>query len=385
MCGPDWAHSNSLINGNLPSQEVIGNILFWPGFSRNLLLATKQVEGTLVTFKDKIKRVERDLWKEYQSLEHTLEVRTKKLERIEQSWEQMKLRQVEWEATAHTHSHGSRTPKSGKTPELSKLKGENRLLKADLQLLQLQQQRSHYRRESRGSLLSNAVSQDGAAPGSADGAANGGPGLPPRSSSMRRTMNPGLERHHTTNIVEHLANFNHSSDLQSLRSNSMSSRASGFVSHQDRERGLMIPTGPMMLPTNGNFSVPPREPAPHPPGPPSTASGSDLGSMVTGTSGPGQEKWIHRLRELERRLKAEREARLQDRTSMRKRLEERDAVNEELRNELGRERVRRSMDSPVNERDGFPACLEQEQRDGGVAELDGGPEEENTPVPVRQR
>ena len=374
MCGPDWAHNNSLINGNLPSQEVIGNMLFWPGFSRNLLVAAKQVEGILSTFKDKIKRVERELYKEYQSLEHTLDVRTKKLERIEQSWEQMKMKQIEWESQLPNHSHGSRTPRSGKTPEMSKLKGENRLLKAELQLLQQQQQRSHYRQESRGSMLSSAMSMNDAATiASTDGAANGGGlGLPPRSSSMRRGKNPPLERHHTTNIVEHLANVNPSPDLYSLRSNSISSRTSGFVNQHERgERGLMIPTGPMMAPSNGNFSAPPREPAPHPLGPASAASNSDLASMVSvGTSGPGQEKWIHRLRELERRLKAEREARLQDRTSMRKRLEERDAVNEELRNELGRERVRQSLDG-----EGFEGENQQytEEQQGEVdADEEGG-------------
>lgn len=388
MCGPDWTHNNSLINGNLPSQEVIGNMLFWPGFSRNLLLAAKQVEGTLVTFKDRIKRVERDMWKEYQALEHTLELRTKKLERVEQAWDQVKLKQVEWEAQMSTPPHGSRTPKSSKTPELSKLKGENRLLKAELQLLQQQHQRSHLRRESKGSMLSNALSNEGTA-ASGDGTANDRPGLPPRSSSMRRTKVPGLERSHTSNIVEHLANFNHSPDSNSMRTNSISSRNSGLVSHHDRgerERGLMIPAGPMMVPSNGNFSIPPpREPAPHPPGPLSQASTSDLGSMVSvGTSGPGQEKWIHRLRELERRLKAEREARLQDRTSMRKRLEERDAVNEELRNELGRERVRRSIDSPVAERERFPPYVDPEPH-GHVAELEGEEQEERTPVPERRQ
>ncbi|RMZ82226.1 hypothetical protein DV738_g1912, partial [Chaetothyriales sp. CBS 135597] len=92
MCGPDWAHNNSLINGNLPSQEVVGNMLFWPGFSRNLLLAAKQVEGTINAFRDKIKRVDRELYKDYQNLEHILDLRLKKLERIEASWEQMKLK-----------------------------------------------------------------------------------------------------------------------------------------------------------------------------------------------------------------------------------------------------------------------------------------------------
>lgn len=47
------------------------------------------------------------------------------------------------------------------------------------------------------------------------------------------------------------------------------------------------------------------------------------------------------MRELERRLKAEREARLLDRSGARKRLEEGRMENEELKMELERERVRR--------------------------------------------
>ncbi len=129
---------------------------------------------------------------------------------------------------------------------------------------------------------------------------------------------------------------------ESLRSNSISSRNSAYT-QSERDRGLMIPAGPFNAPANGNFSLPPPREAP--PAPPSTASGSDIASITTAVSagGPGQEKWIHRLRELERRLKAEREARLLDRSGARKRLEERDAVNEELRRELERERVRKSI------------------------------------------
>lgn len=55
----------------------------------------------------------------------------------------------------------------------------------------------------------------------------------------------------------------------------------------------------------------------------------------------GDEKWIHRLHELERRLKSEREGRLLDRSGARKRLEERDAENQKLRDQLSRERTRR--------------------------------------------
>ncbi|KIX07642.1 uncharacterized protein Z518_02295 [Rhinocladiella mackenziei CBS 650.93] len=343
MCGPDWAHNNSLINGNLPSQEVIGNMLFWPGFSRNLLLAAKQVEGTLSTFKDKIKRVERELYKEYQALEQTLEVRTRKLERIEESWEKMKLKMSDMETRMHS-DHGSRTPKSSRTPEISKLKGENRLLKAELQLLQQQQvhhslQHRRDRNESRASGYSSILSNDG--PGQApDAALNGAVGVPARSSSMRRNRAMELQRHHSTGVVEHLANMN--GDVTSMRSNSISSRNSAYT-QGERDRGLMIPAGPFNAPANGNFPLPPPREAP--PAPPSTASGSDIASITTAVSGQGQEKWIHRLRELERRLKAEREARLLDRSGARKRLEERDAVNEELRRELERERVRKSVEA----------------------------------------
>ena len=150
----------------------------------------------------------------------------------------------------------------------------------------------------------------------------------------------------------------------SMRSNSISSRNSAYT-QGERDRGLMIPAGPFNAPANGNFPLPPPREAP--PAPPSTASGSDIASITTAVSvtGQGQEKWIHRLRELERRLKAEREARLLDRSGARKRLEERDAVNEELRRELERERVRKSVESGDPSLQPFPAG------EAHAADLDG--------------
>jgi len=64
------------------------------------------------------------------------------------------------------------------------------------------------------------------------------------------------------------------------------------------------------------------------------------GSTVAGSDPNQDRRWIERLRELERRLKAEREARLLDRSGARKRLKERDAENEELRAALERARTR---------------------------------------------
>ncbi|KAI1264530.1 hypothetical protein F5Y18DRAFT_83372 [Xylariaceae sp. FL1019] len=82
LCGSDWAHDNRLINGRaLPSVESISTML--PGFSKNLLAAIKTIESMLGGFQSRIKSVERDLWKEYQTVESTLEARTKKLDRLE--------------------------------------------------------------------------------------------------------------------------------------------------------------------------------------------------------------------------------------------------------------------------------------------------------------
>lgn len=82
LCGTDWAHDNSLINGRaLPSLETVNTML--PGFSKNLLAAVKTIELMFTNSQSKIKDVERDLWREYQTLESHLEQRTKKLDRLE--------------------------------------------------------------------------------------------------------------------------------------------------------------------------------------------------------------------------------------------------------------------------------------------------------------
>ena len=82
LCGTDWAHNNSLINGRaLPSLEAVTNML--PGFSKNLLAAVKTIETLVGDFKSRIRSVEKDLWKEYQTLESNLELRTKRLDRLE--------------------------------------------------------------------------------------------------------------------------------------------------------------------------------------------------------------------------------------------------------------------------------------------------------------
>lgn len=277
ICGPDWAHSNSLINGNLPSQEVIGNILFWPGFSRNLILAVKTVEGVISGFKTRIRSIEHDLTKQYQNLENSFAQRARRLERVEEAVKNLR------------NGRGY----SSSTSEVAKLRGENRLLKAEINLLQ-----SNSRTHGSASAAAAAVMASG-----------------PRSPSLASSADPerSLARHHST---------------------------SGTSEKPRPERGLTRSSTGLPQPSHSSSS--------------STLTNNAGAVMPRSRSGAGgwdgsDEKWIHRLHELEKRLKAEREGRLLDRSGARKRLEERDAENQRLRDQLQRERVRRGPSGTITD------------------------------------
>lgn len=283
MCGPDWAHSNSLIQGNLPSQEVIGNILFWPSFVKNLLLAVKTVQTELGSFRDRIKNVEQDLWKEYQELETNVEHKGSRIERLEEL--------VRSKAPL---------PSSGPTsPDVNKLRGENRLLKAEVNLLH-----AHNRNRSNASDASagtSGVSVPNSRPARPFG------GITPRGSSTNgrasAQMAASLIRHNSTSAVETLS--------------------------------------------------------------PTTGTSSDAGGSNTGDD---RDKWLYRLREMEKRLKQEREARLMDRSGARKRLEERNAENEELRQELEREKQRRQLERKAS---GAGKSVRGERDDENAQQISG--------------
>jgi hypothetical protein len=243
LCGTDWAHKNSLVNGRcLPSLDVVASQL--PGFSKNLLAAVTAIEGLVGGFKSRLRTVERDLWKEYQTLEHTLDTRLKKLDRLE--------------ALVST----GRDMSSTTATELAKLKAQNRLLKAELTILQKQDTAT---RSSRMTSEQKVLSPS-----------------PPAPREVGRTVSSAtsLMRHNSASVVETL------------------------------ER----------------------------------ATGSAAGYTSGTPADPNEQKWLHRLRELERRLKLERELRILDRTGARKRLEEEVAENEELRSELEREKVRKGFE-----------------------------------------
>jgi len=249
ICGQDWQHQNNLVNNHLPTLDVVANSSMLPSFTRNLLNAVKNIEGTVISFQARIRTIERDLWTEYQSLEHTLDARIKKLDRLE--------------STVQSHRiSGTFTA----APEIAKLRGENRLLKSELATLQKQEM--HAKHLSRASNHQSSTSIDRSAPP------------------------PTLARHHSSSAVEHLSN------------------------------AMAHPTTPPRSSSRQN-------------------SMSSQQQVASAPIEPTQQRWIHRLRELERRLKAEREARLLDRSGARRRLEEGAEENKRLRAEIERERVRR--------------------------------------------
>lgn len=261
MCGSDWQHHNALINNHVPTLEVVSSQL--PAFSNNLLSAIITVEGLLLGFSGKIKTIERDLWKEYQSLETSLDTKTRKLDKLE--------------ATVHANRVSGTFSAA---PEIAKLRGENRLLKSEIANLQKQEVQARNLRA-----LSSSKSTIGSNNNNNTNANLSAPA-------------PTLARHYSSSAVEHITQPHFG------RSASSSTTATlGTIPQSKEVQPSPLPSQPIE---------------------------------------PSQQRWIHRLRELERRLKAEREARLLDRTAARKRLEEGVSVNEQLRGELERERGRKT-------------------------------------------
>ena len=251
LCGAEWSRGHSLVNGELPSLELIQKNLV--GFNKNIILAVKTVEGIIGGFRQRIRTMEKDLLRDYQTLEHTLDVRIKRLDQLEKM------------ALAQRQSIGRPSTIRGgmvelNTQELNKLRNENKTLRTEVQMLRAI------------TTTTQTVTESNTRSGSRAGSP---------SSSKRASMAQTLLRHHSSSAVEATQN------------------------QPDHPYPQSVPLA------------------------------------------PSEQKWIHRLKELERRLKAEREARLLDRSGARKRLEQKAEENADLRAELERERDRKAAEDSI--------------------------------------
>lgn len=235
------------------------------GFQKNMLCGVKTIESIVAGFKTRCRGVERDLWKEYQVVENALESRTRRLERLENL------------------IRGGIGEQSGMRTEVAKLRTENRLLKAELNVVKNEQQAA-----------ATAVS----------------PGLH-RSKTMTASSSAATTT--TTTTTERKHRHRHRSERETETKSEPGEKADS----NNAVVASAVPPG-MLARTASSASAPPH-----------ISDGQDV----------SEKRWILRLRELEKRLKAEREARLLDRSAAKKKVDEARGQREELKAELERERV----------------------------------------------
>lgn len=261
LCGREWTNNNALIDRQvLPSLEVIANRL--PGFSKNLLAAVKAIEGIVGGFQSKVKAVERDLTRDYQNLENNLEVRVKKLDRLETM-------------VRNTIASGpmSREDKSNRMMKLEEYCRQLKVENATLRTANDVRARSSYH--------------------TAESLLPGDPGSP--SPSVPRGP---LDRDRTRSA------------------HSKSSRTT-TMTRANTSSGIPVSTS-----ASSNMDI--------------ALSDENLGSNLTSNN---DNRWLFRLRDMEYKLKMEREGRNQDRQAARQRLSGLETENRGLR-----DRVRRVAD-----------------------------------------
>ncbi|KAH8668943.1 hypothetical protein BX600DRAFT_379632 [Xylariales sp. PMI_506] len=261
LCGSDWAHNNSLINGRaLPSLDSVSTML--PGFTKNLLAAIKAIEGIIGGFQGRIKTVEKDLWKEYQTLESSLDIRAKKLDRLEA-----------------IVRHGVAAGDFNTTAKISQLEAACRALKIENATLM---RANDAKTRAVGGYFDHPTNDRGVAVDAED-AGSPAPHIP-----------TGPIRNVSTSVQ--------------LQTTTESERATTSSSAQQEA----APPG-----TGRSVSV-------------------NLGSIGGGGGPEADNKWMFRLRELEYKLKQEREARNMDRAAARQRIADGEREKDELVAELVR-------------------------------------------------
>lgn len=259
LCGREWINGNALVDRQVvPSVEVIASRL--PGFSKNLLSAIKTIETIFGSLQSKIKSVERDLHREYQALENNLEVRTKKLDRLE--------------AMVRNSASSGSAASQDMQGRMQRLEDAYRQLKVENTTLRTAQEvRSRVAKSNaEGALAYERTS------GSPSPAIPRGPGDRDRSRSSR----PGQER---------------------------GGRSAG---------------------TNTGSGIP---------GPSAAAGVGGMDVALAGEAGGpsnNDNRWLLRLRDMEYKLKMEREGRNQDRQAARQRLGGLELENRDLRDRARR-------------------------------------------------
>ncbi|KAK4150996.1 hypothetical protein C8A00DRAFT_17547 [Chaetomidium leptoderma] len=360
LCGTDWAHDNSLINGRaLPSLEAVTTML--PGFSKNLLAAIKTIETMVGSFQSKVKSVERDLWKEYQTLENHLDQRSKKVERLEAI---VRNGITTGQLSPHTHSLAEAQARVARVEDAYRqLKVENHTLRAAAEA------RRAAHAEQNG-LESPVGSPSPSVPTGPKAKASAS--KIPKSGSRSALGRPASASTPTRSTSQHYHYQQQHSSRQSLAPDETQlSRSRGGSPATPSRRGddatedddtITLPTQQQQQPSqqqqpqnqergrgrdrgsNNNNNNPPPSTSTAVSTTTTTSTSATNNTGGGGGGGGGMDtKWMLRLRDLEYKLKAEREGRIMDRGEAMKRINASEDENAALREGLERERERRRV------------------------------------------
>jgi chromosome segregation ATPase len=308
LCGNEWAEHHDSINGEVTSVDAISRSL--PGFQRNIFDAIKMIESLIFSFKSDIRNVEKDLRRDYQTLEQNLDARVKRMDFLERSVKEAQAKietQAQESAQLRSQQNMNRTT-TRTTEEITRLKQEVKVLKTEIRFHKSSTESSSSSRHQQQHQASNSSN-------STDHDRHKASNPPQNQLTPRATMANSLLRHHSSSAIETL--------LQQQQQQQQTTRTTTATTTTTQNRN----------PSSIVIATPPLQ--------------------------PSEQRWIHRLKELERRLKAEREGRLLDRKGARQRLEERDTQLEDLRSALEREKDRRSSFGEEEE-----SVVGEEEEDG---------------------
>jgi hypothetical protein len=371
LCGPDFVKKNG---GVMDTPTTEGLAKTFAPFARNITAAIRALESLMSTFKTRARDLERNITKDFASLDRALEHRTKRIDHLEKIVHaSVARRTTSGEHPAENRSGSQASARSATKDDGGKLRNENKLLRAEVQHLRntpavstspqraAASSRGSSHRVREGTLMrhySASVAESAAAAATAAAAltvATQIPAAPSRGAHSPVAVDPsitvpdgptvptGPKSAASTSPVAGLgidtgAGFHHTPALGA----SPTARRAATMSSASQ---LRPPSASPPVAAAGNAR--------------STARPSSSGAGATlapGAPQSSEQRWVYRLKELERRLKAEREARLLDRSGARKRIEDAEAVSEGLRIQLEKEMGRR-------------ASLEEEMGDKEVEEL----------------
>lgn len=353
LCGSDWAHDNSLINGRaLPSLEAVATML--PGFSKNLLAAVKTIETMVGTFQTRVKSVEKDLWREYQTLETHLEQRTKRLDRLEAIVRNGIATGSLGGGGPHSHSE-----KMARLEEAYRqLKVENHTLRTAAEVRARAAYAANGDPNGDGSPIGGSPSPSipmGPSKSKSSTASSRIPKTGSRGSSLGRTAAsvPSRSSSHYHNRQSQ-ARYDEFGMLIPPDQNG----TSAGDDHDDDggDRRSSRPASQNQTPRESQTSV--HNAAAGGSGGAggsnntASATGASAGSAGVGGSSTMDNKWMLRLRDLEYKLKAEREGRILDRGEAMKRINASETENMMLRENLEREKRRREREVTAGKLEG---------------------------------